>query len=203
MNTMAHDEISKADTGAQGNNLRPTDHEFCPLAKHDVQPGDVVQWDDSEYVALQEPKPTNADSVWAGTEEPGWISGGAMCRVISRANPQPALAPDTTNPDRKPLRDMTDAEIGALVRAKNEGQVIECFYDGECSAWVSCDPEWCPDDIYRTRPPEPKRETVKCHWGSWGFTLGHSSSDRDTHVITFDTIDGQPDCASIRMEPLA
>lgn len=65
----------------------------------------------------------------------------------------------------------------------------------------------CVDGIHRvrTRPrvcPEPKRRTVTLHgeknrmW--WGFS-GDEAGDA-THRLTFDTIDGEPVCDSIKME---
>jgi hypothetical protein len=57
------------------------------------------------------------------------------------------------------------------------------------------DPDRDPLYFYRLRKPsEPKVETVTlCHIM---FVLSGE------HTITFKTIDGQPDCASIKMEPL-
>jgi len=67
----------------------------------------------------------------------------------------------------------------------------------------------CVDGIHkvRTRPrikPEPKRETVTLTGldrGYWCFGSDRVKV-RDTHRITFDTIDGEPDCSTIRMERL-
>jgi len=52
--------------------------------------------------------------------------------------------------------------------------------------------------------PEPKRETVTMSGYNIGYWYFGSDSliDRDTHRITFETIDGEPDCATIRMERL-
>ena len=105
------------------------------------------------------------------------------------------------NEERKTLGEMTDAEIGALVRAKNEGKVIEWFF--EC-AWVEA---YKPvfdaiNTAYRVRP-EPKRETVtlfgKVTDKYWGRDFPVSN---DTYRIVFDLIDGRPDCDSIKMKPI-
>ena len=101
----------------------------------------------------------------------------------------------------KTLREMTDAEIGALVRAKNEGKVIEVV-DTLNGAWVSAPaPGWWSRNAYRVRP-EPKRETVTLHGSVTDEIWGRDQTGYDTHRITFDLIDGEPDCDSIKMETL-
>ena len=99
-------------------------------------------------------------------------------------------------------RDMTSEEKGALLLAEHEGKVIECWNVEE---WCAIDvPYWFDDCAYRVRP-EPERETVFMgicqerdkHWiaSSYSYpSVGH------THRITFDLVDGKPDCASIKME---
>jgi hypothetical protein len=56
-----------------------------------------------------------------------------------------------------------------------------------------------PSIAYRIHP-EPKRETVTLYgqskWGYWNDV----STISDTHRITFYLINGEPDCASIKME---
>lgn len=49
----------------------------------------------------------------------------------------------------KLLRDMTDAEIGALMSAKNEGKVIERHY--EYDFCFVCNPHWYEDCAYRVK----------------------------------------------------
>jgi hypothetical protein len=98
-------------------------------------------------------------------------------------------------------RDMTPAEKGALLLARHEGKAIE-LQIGE-GGWVKVLPSWNPDAAYRVKP-EPTVETVTLggfEWNTtWYFKVDHDS--RRTHRITFNLIDGQPDCASIRMEAL-
>jgi len=103
-----------------------------------------------------------------------------------------------TNQDKPTTwADMTPEEKGALLLAKHEGGRIEVLFCGE---WKRIDALWHEDSAYRIAP-EPKRETatmVGHNRGYWCFgsdCFGH----RDTHRITFDTIDGKPDCATIRM----
>ena len=106
----------------------------------------------------------------------------------------------------KLLKDMTDAEIGALVRAKQRGQVVE-LWTGELYGWAEWDGERLHEVHQKVRiRPEPKRETVALnagydnnyYWESWV----EATNVGDTHRITFDLIDGKPDCASIKMEEL-
>jgi len=105
------------------------------------------------------------------------------------------------NEEYKTLRNMTDAEIGALVRAKNDGKVIEVV-DSLKGAWVPAPmPGWHHRCVYRVRP-EPKRETVTLHGSVTDEVWGRGTMELDTHRITFDLIDGRPDCDSIKMETL-
>lgn len=101
----------------------------------------------------------------------------------------------------KTLGEMTDAEIGALVRAKNAGKVIEVV-DILNGAWVLAPaPGWWSRNAYRVRP-EPKRETVTLYGCATDEVWGRGTMELDTHRITFELIDGKPDCGSIKMEPL-
>ena len=62
--------------------------------------------------------------------------------------------------------------------------------------------EWyVPAGMHRIKP-EPKREAKTVCWHkSWGF-LPRRHQPEATHIITFDTIDGEPDLDSIKMEEL-
>ena len=52
-------------------------------------------------------------------------------------------------------------------------------------------------------PVGPKRETSTVWWMTEGATVyGEHSYHKYTHKITFETIDGKPDCSTIRMEEL-
>jgi len=98
-------------------------------------------------------------------------------------------------------RDMTDAEKGALLLAHHEGKDIEAWLYGD--KWKVSPPEWDQHNAYRTKP-EPKRETVALY-GSKGalWIFGpRISGAYDTHRITFNLIDGEPDTASIKMETI-
>ena len=95
-------------------------------------------------------------------------------------------------------RDMTPEQKGALLMAHHEGKVIETFYAGK---WKVCQPEWVDECAYRVRT-EPRRETVVLHGAGYEWTQADLPCEDDTHRITFDLLDGEPDCASIKMEKL-
>jgi hypothetical protein len=59
-----------------------------------------------------------------------------------------------------------------------------------------------PDQCYRVKP-KPTVETVTLYGGSGRmdiWVLDADSPQDFTHTITFNTVDGEPDCASIKME---
>ena len=109
-------------------------------------------------------------------------------------------------------RDMTSEEKGALLLAHHEGEVIEKWTAVVgYSDWMEHLPPFTKqpfrdDRAYRIRP-EPERKTVK-FYGSvdldadgdpyFSFYL----RSEHTHLIAFDTIDGEPDTSSIKMEKL-
>lgn len=95
--------------------------------------------------------------------------------------------------EAKLWRDMTPEEKGALLLAHHEGHTIQCRSPAHSQWFDSSEPSWANAIAYRVRP-EPNRETVT----RWYQASGHSN----THRIAFDLIDGEPDCASIRMESL-
>jgi hypothetical protein len=105
--------------------------------------------------------------------------------------------------DPKTWGEMTDAEKGALLLAHHEGKLIEAYTS---DGWRKVSNNIGFSGMkYRVRP-EPKRDTVEmtCGISPRGFWCAGSEKSEhfDTHRITFDTIDGDPDCDSIRMEAL-
>jgi hypothetical protein len=113
-------------------------------------------------------------------------------------------------------RDMTDAEKGALLLAHHEGKVIEwsgiSATTGGLTGWSKCPNRflWYGEfeDMgfaYRVKP-EPKVETVTLYGNTDGTTYLNfglrGAVEFDTHRITFDTIDGEPDVNSVKMEKL-
>ena len=171
---------------------RDMTQEYKTLSELDVQPGDVVEcmtsYRDTWTVGKQY---TMTDCGLECNFTQPQQSSISTFRIVSRAADTPKL-----------WRDMTPEEKGALLLAHHEGKVIE-FWNGVSWRIVYCGiPSWFEDDAYRIRP-KPNRETVTVHWGKeWGFTLGHGPSSRDTHRITFDLIDGKPDCDSVKMEEM-
>lgn len=160
--------------------------EYATLRELDVQPGDVV------VNNLQGAGPIVVDRVEGGDfcSKSMRMSHAPVWRIVSRAS-------DT----HKPIRDMTDAEIGALVRAKNEGKAIEVA-DTFNGAWEPApEPGWYASVAYRVRP-EPKRETVTLHGSVTDEIWGRDQTGYDTHRITFDLVDGEPDSSSIKMEKI-
>lgn len=95
--------------------------------------------------------------------------------------------------------DMTDAEKGALLLAEHEGEEIE-FYEALHGFWGPAPPLATvkPHSIVRV---SPKPKLVHLYWdpGSDATTVWLSN---DTHHITFNLIDGEPDPASIKMEKI-
>jgi len=109
-------------------------------------------------------------------------------------------APDDTP---KLWRDMTDEEKGALLLACHNGKVIE-YWDGIAWRRLNWFPSWDDDISYRVKP-EPVREVVGLYGALNGDTwvFGNNAQfEFDTHRITFETVDGKPDCSSIKMEEL-
>jgi len=165
--------------------------EIGTLKELGVKPGDVVEcvWDyvntwtegcryEMTHRGLSADKP------------PEQLSSISTFRLISRASDTPKI-----------WGEMTDEERGALLLAEHEGKVIEKSPNQYNPIWAdkgsSSFVYWC---AYRVKP-EPVRETVTLHYGVWGYASaeGHEGA---THRITFDLIDGKPDCASIKMEEI-
>ena len=164
------------------------EHETGTLAELNVKPGDRWEMVENEVEELVGDTGTIDKSGIAVSDTGGGYRPendefyGRRYRIVSRASQS-----DTP----KLLKEMTDAEIGALVRAHKEGKVIQAVGGGR-SEWIDCDPQWRWDWAYRIRP-EPVRETV---------ALTSFDERAKGHRITFDLIDGKPDITSIRMEEL-
>lgn len=142
--------------------------------------------------------PEDDDYHWFGDGRRGHASCDDCIDLIAEwpsddtpAQPEPAL-----------WRDMTPEQKGVLLLAAHEGKVIECWHHSDTPEyWAEVDPSWADNCAYRIRP-DPKLDTVTGYfWRSYGLSLfsGYHVSCA-THRITFDTIDGKPDPASIRMD---
>lgn len=110
-------------------------------------------------------------------------------------------------------KDMTPEEKGALLLAHHEGKTIEwngtSSLTGEWTGWEPCSQDCLWDDYFHgtgfayriaPEPPKPVVETVTqmmyCD-NCQPHTSDHMSNP--THYITFDTIDGTPQCDTIKM----
>ena len=124
------------------------------------------------------------------TYDPTWQNDG-------RGNcDAPDLVAEWTD-EPKLWRDMTPEEKGALLLAEHEGKVIECW---NVEGWWADDvPYWFDDCAYRIRP---EREMVTANVLVLRNTIETTIYNDATHRITFDTVDGEPDCASVRMEKI-
>ena len=117
-------------------------------------------------------------------------------------------------------KDMTPEEKGALLLASHEGKVIEWCY-GFCEPLTfhvngssdkgGMEPCWDPKCYYRVKP-EPVVKEVVMYAGaverlhvrhlisySWVADEYDTPTITDTHKITFNLVDGEPDCNSIKM----
>jgi len=152
------------------------------LKELNVQPGDVVSnpYYDKGPMAVLGFSPAFPDQY--SFDEYVIPPNESDFKLISRASDTPKL-----------WRDMTPEEKGALLLAKHEGKVIECW--GGNGWWSPCAIDGI-NQAYRIRP-EPKVETVQFFANADGL-----SYTRATHRITFNRIDCEPDCDSVKMEKL-
>ena len=100
--------------------------------------------------------------------------------------------------------EMTPEEKGALLLAHHDGAEIQFLNATIVKEWITAVPKWTGFCAYRVKP-EPKRETVRLSGrvvGDCDWVFGATQAPLDTHHIVFDTIDGEPDCSSIRMEKI-
>jgi hypothetical protein len=100
----------------------------------------------------------------------------------------------------KSWKDMSREEKGALLLAHLEGVEIEQFCNSKLS--ISEYPNWYEDEIYRIKP-EPKVVTVNLNGYNintigWIFREDTSFAN-PTYKITFNIIDNEVDCESIKM----
>lgn len=107
-------------------------------------------------------------------------------------------------------RDMTPKEKGALFLAAHEGKVIEASSDAKL--WLSSEPQWREHYYYRVRP-EPVRETITArvcimkdgtslHMEPGGHVGKYSDIADHYAQLTFNVVDGKPDYANARVEPI-
>ena len=92
-------------------------------------------------------------------------------------------------------RDMTDAEKCELLLAFHQGETIQYFRNTTRDWDTAKHPAWSDHNAYR-KVPEFKRETVAVAiWLSpYGKVFSLSEAGEANISITFDLIDGEPDC---------
>lgn len=169
--------------------------EYKTLRELDVQPGDVVENNTGSrkiiaHIDCDECCMESGVNVWRFFHP--WLWNNPIWRIVSRASDTPKL-----------WRDMTPEEKGALLLAHHEGKVIEWL--DPYGIWFEVDiPLWHEERAYRVSPAEqrPKRETVTLHGSVTDEVWGRGTTGYDTHRITFELKDGEPDFDSIKMEPL-
>ncbi len=164
--------------------------EVGTLAELNVKPGDVVEFvlAGSHHTVLcgkrisdTKGAPINYDLSWDRI---------GNFRIVSRASDKPKL-----------WRDMTPEEKGALLLAMHDGITVEIYVGVN---WLEKKAmTFLEDYAYRIKP-EPKVEAVNQGYktNSSGRFVTTSSLDHATHVVTFNLIDGEPDCTSIKIEKL-
>lgn len=88
---------------------------------------------------------------------------------------------------------------------KAHGGPWEVFSYGRWGFWGGAQYEWSSDRAYRVKPAS-KVVTVTLYGGREGDTAEYGFYEIgavvQSHRITFNLIDGKPDCASIKMEEL-
>jgi hypothetical protein len=159
------------------------------LKELDVKPGDVVEcvtgsWHTSKgqrYTINSECDILNYSN--GKTNE-------STFRLIPRATHEP-----------KTWAEMTPEEKGALLLAHHEGADIEVWVvDHDFSGWLPArKPRWHDCLCYRVRPEPVRGVVTMAGYIDRGYFHVRSGVN-DTHRITFDLIDGEPDCDSIKME---
>jgi len=164
--------------------------EVGTLKELNVKPGDVVEYipTGNRHTVLDGKRLTisNGNTV---DYEYNWDCSKYF-RIVSRAEEPPKL-----------WRDMTPEEKGALLLAHYEGKQIEVNRGPfECGEWREDHyPEWMHNYAYRIKP-KPKVETVNLYSNDCAY--GRLIEAMRGHRITFNLIDGKPDCTSIKMEKL-
>lgn len=156
------------------------------LKELNAKPGDVVQFFGGEEYTVMPNKSLKHPN---GSIEPYfyWDTTGYFT-VVSRAEDTPTK-----------WGDMTPEQKGALLLAHHEGKVIEWYYDLACEFSLTNSPVWGDSLAYRIKP-EPKIKEVVLHGAGNEWGQACKASSEDTHRITFNTVDGVPDCSSVKME---
>lgn len=101
----------------------------------------------------------------------------------------------------QPFNTLTAEEKGELMLSNHEGKIIEMSIDGGETWERSYTPQWIGAACYRVKADEVKEVVMTGIVGDYiGFDNAHDWSG--THRITFNLVNGKPDCASVKMEEL-
>ena len=164
------------------------------LKELNVKPGDVVELIGGSECIYTIDRIAGGDFYGDATDVPIFDDGylGRGWKLISRSD-------DT----QKLWRDMTPEEKGALLLAHHEGKEIQAFNILKAGDWSRTNPLWIDDEAYRIKP-EPKVEVVTMDVANYDqeWEFYEHKGTHATHRITFNTIDGKPDPASIKIEEL-
>ena len=125
---------------------------------------------------------------------------GDLCNLASGAS---ALFIVTTPRTPSTWGEMTEAEQNEIAGHAARGcKVDELYLPGD---WADKMGHGFYDHKTYRKKPEPVVETVTLHGRSYsvGWDLDRNPrQEDDTHKITFDTVDGEPDCSTVKMECL-
>ena len=144
--------------------------------------GDTVRCVGNEYVLVQ----TNGEPTTRG----GYNGLGGTWELVSRTG--------STDADDGYLiwGDMTPEAQGALLLAFHNKATIQFYCYDE---WTDIqDPSFTSHDKYRVKPADPVVVTHEI-FGSNELFWGYLTNEDDTHKMTYNTIDGVIDCASVKM----
>jgi len=91
--------------------------------------------------------------------------------------------------------DMTPEAQGALLLSFHNGATVQFFSLDE---WIDIEYPLFANGKYRVKPADPVVVTHEIY-GSNELFWGYLTNEQDTHKITYNTIDGVVDCASVKM----
>ena len=172
----------------------PSEPEGKTLAALDAQVGDVVRNDASGTQVLGDPFGTGFRYANTDGDSLGTVT---RWHLVSRASDK-----DTAEDKPKTWGDVMPDECRAAWLLAAYRNKVESKGYGDQGWQPAGDPMFWGDGLQVRIRKEPVKGTVTRYGGmgpdgEWAF--GDERSESDTHKQTFDTIDGKPDCASIKM----
>lgn len=121
------------------------------------------------------------------------------------------VKPETKDADMKLWKDMSDCEKGVLLLAYHQGKTIQYqFCDNAHWNWAKKDDGsiglgWHDNYYYRVKVEPVIKEVIRYGVADedaeycGGFIYSYAKGYQHTHKITFNLVDGVPDCLSIKM----